>query len=340
MHRDSNFQTLSWFTDQYRLGNLDLEPPYQRKSVWNKDYKVYFIDTILRNFPCPTIFLAVEISATGLTKYRVVDGKQRLLTVIEFANDKFATSMDKGKGGYSEPDYADKYFSQLPDAIKPNFWGYKFTIEYLKDADREDLNESFDRLNRNVAKLNAQELRHAMYSGEFITFVTQLADDPFWHDMGQSTTSRIRRMLDIEYVSEIFLVVMHGIKDGREHLDSYYAWYDEEIPDLEENRRKYEVCKNSIANLDLYKTRYRNLADLYSLWSTMAKLYEENGHRLEIDFEETRENLLQLAQDIRADEEDQLVQDYKLAVLQASNSIKSRQIREDILKTLIVMKGK
>ncbi|MBA7702393.1 hypothetical protein ES703_111160 [subsurface metagenome] len=188
--------------------------------------------------------------------------------------------------------------------------------------------------------MNAQELRHAMYSGEFITFVTQLTDDPFWHDMGISTTSRIRRMLDIEYVSEIFLVVMHGIKDGRDHLDEYYAEYDDEIPNLEENRRKYEVCKNSIANLNLYKPRYSNLADLYSLWSTMAKLYEENGHKLEINFEETRENLLVLAQDIRADAEEQLVQDYKLAVLQASNSIKSRQIREDILKTLIVIKGK
>ena len=340
MERDSNFQMLSWFTDQYRLGNIDLEPPYQRKSVWNKDYKIYFIDTILRNFPCPTIFLAVEISQTGLIKYRVVDGKQRLLTVIEFINDKFATSADKGKGGYSEPDYSDKYFSQLPDSIKPSFWGYKFTIEYLKNADREDLNESFDRLNRNVAKLNAQELRHAMYSGEFITFVTQLADDPFWHDLGMSTTSRIRRMLDIEYVSEIFLVVMHGIKDGREHLDGYYAVYDDGIPDLERNRRKYEVCKTLIAELDIYKERYRNLADQYSLWSAMSKLYDEHSDSLEIDIERTRENLLQFAPKVKEDTKDKLGKAYTLAVLQASNSIKSRETRENILKTLIVLKRK
>jgi hypothetical protein len=338
MDRDSNFQMLSWFIDQYRLGNLDLEPPYQRKSVWNKDYKVYFIDTILRNFPCPTIFLAVEIGLTGITKYRVVDGKQRLLTVIEFINDKFATSVDKGKGGYSDPDSADKYFSQLPDSKKPSFWGYKFTIEYLKNADREDLNESFDRLNRNVAKLNAQELRHAMYSGEFITLVTQLADDPFWHDMGISTTSRIRRMLDIEYVSEIFLVVMHGIKDGRDHLDEYYAVYDNSIPDLDRTRRKYEVCKNLIASLDIYKTRYSNLADLYSLWSAMSKLYDERENNFKIESDKTRENLIQFADQVGEDTKDKLGKTYTLAVLQASNSIRSRQIREDIIKGLIVVK--
>jgi hypothetical protein len=333
MERDSNFQMLSWFTDQYRMGNLDLTPPYQRKSVWNNDYKVYFIDTILRNFPSPTIFLAVEISPSGLTKYHVVDGKQRLLTVFEFVNDEFPTSVE-----YSDPDYADKYFSQLPEKIKPNFWGYKFTIEYLKDTNRAELNASFDRLNRNVARLNAQELRHARFAGAFISYVTQLADDPFWKDMGQSTPSRIRRMTDIEYVSEIFLVVMHGIKDGREHLDDYYAAYDDEIPSLEEIRREYEVCKSAISNLDIFRTRYRNLADLYSIWSAMAKLYEENDGRLELDIEKTRENLVEFAQKIREDAEEEEVQDYKLAVLQASNSLASRQKRENILKRLIVLK--
>ena len=256
MDRDSNFQMLSWFTDQHRIGNLDLEPPYQRKSIWNNDYKVYFIDTILRNFPCPTIFLALDISPSGLTKYHVVDGKQRLLTVFEFVNDEFPTSSK-----YSDSDYADKYFSQLPEEIKPEFWAYKFTIEYLRTTNRSDLTESFDRLNRNVARLNKQELRHARHAGAFITYVTQLSDDPFWKYMGISTPSRIRRMIDVEYVSEIFLVVIHGIKDGRDHLDEYFAVYDDEIPDLGENRKKYEVCKDLIAELGIYKTWYSNLAD-------------------------------------------------------------------------------
>lgn len=335
MDRDSNFQMLSWFTDLYRMGNLDLEPPYQRKSIWNNDYKVYFIDTILRNFPCPTIFLEVEQSPSGLTKYHVVDGKQRLLTVFEFVNDEFPTSAE-----YSDPGYGDKYFSQLPDQAKSYFWAYKFTIEYLKGKDRADFNQCFDRLNRNVARLNKQELRHARYAGAFITYVTQLSDDPFWHDMGQSTTSRIRRMLDIEYVSEIFLVVMHGIKDGREHLDDYYAEYDDGIPDLDRNRRKYEVCKTLIAELDIYKTRYRNLADQYSLWSVMSKLYDEHGDSLEIDIERTRENLLQFAPKVQRDTANKRGKAYALAVLQASNSIRSRQIRENILKTLIVLKRK
>jgi len=336
MKRDSNFQMLSWFTDQYRLGNLDLEPPYQRKSVWNKDYKVYFIDTILRNFPCPTIFLQVEQSPSGTAKYHVVDGKQRLLTVLEFIKDEFPTSAQ-----YSDPNLAEKYFSELPDqTVKVDFWEYKFTVEYIHGASTVELRESFDRLNRNVLKLNDQELRHAKYSGEFITLMTQLTDDPFWHDMGISTTSRMRRMLDIEYVSEIFLVVMHGIKDGRDHLDDYYAEYDSGIPNLGRNQRKYEKCKNLIADLNIYKTRYSNLADLYSLWSAASKLYDEHSGRLQIDVEGTRKNLLLFEPKVREDTKHKQGKAYALAVLQASNSIKSRQTREDILKGLIVVKGK
>jgi hypothetical protein len=70
----------------------------------------------------------------------------------------------------------------------------------------------------------------------------------------------------------------------------------------------------------------------------MAKLYEENDGRLELDIEKTRENLVEFAQKIREDAEEEEVQDYKLAVLQASNSLASRQKRENILKRLIVLK--
>ena len=71
----------------------------------------------------------------------------------------------------------------------------------------------------------------------------------------------------------------------------------------------------------------------------MVKLYDENDGRLELDNGKTRENLMDFEQKIKEDVEEQQVQDYKLAVIQASNSLRSRQKREDILKGLIVVKG-
>ena len=49
--RRQNFQTISGFWDLYRRELLDLDPPYQRRSVWNQAYKDAFVDTILMQYP-------------------------------------------------------------------------------------------------------------------------------------------------------------------------------------------------------------------------------------------------------------------------------------------------
>ena len=41
----------------YRGGNLDLEPGFQRQSVWIERDRAKLIDSILRNYPLPAIFL-------------------------------------------------------------------------------------------------------------------------------------------------------------------------------------------------------------------------------------------------------------------------------------------
>ena len=74
---------VSWFLTIHQNGQLDLEPPYQRRSAWTLKDRKYFLDTIFRNYPCPAIFLHKEICKdTGKINYHVVDGKQRLETIL------------------------------------------------------------------------------------------------------------------------------------------------------------------------------------------------------------------------------------------------------------------
>jgi Protein of unknown function DUF262 len=108
MARRQNFQTISWFNDLHKRHLLDLDPPYQRRSVWNQAYKNDFIDTILRQFPAPAIFLFEEISADGASKYYVVDGKQRLTAIFEFASGSFPVAEDA-----ELTHLRGKYFDQL-----------------------------------------------------------------------------------------------------------------------------------------------------------------------------------------------------------------------------------
>lgn len=82
--RRQTTQAIAWFWDLYRRDLLNLDPPYQRRSVWSPSYKDYFIDTILLDYPAPAVFLFEDIDENGLAIYSVVDGKQRLSTVFEF----------------------------------------------------------------------------------------------------------------------------------------------------------------------------------------------------------------------------------------------------------------
>jgi uncharacterized protein with ParB-like and HNH nuclease domain len=119
--RRQNFQTISWFFDIYKRSLLNLDPPYQRRSVWNQEYKDFFIDTLLLNYPAPAIFLFEEIQTNGIAKYNLVDGKQRLSTIFEFVENQFPIS-EMG----SLNDLRGKYFEDLSNEQKVNFWNYSF----------------------------------------------------------------------------------------------------------------------------------------------------------------------------------------------------------------------
>ena len=132
MSRRHNFQTVSWFNDLYSRGILDLDPPYQRRSVWNQRFKDDFIDTVLLNYPAPAIFLYEDITADGRSLYHVVDGKQRLTTLLEFLRDQFPLSESSEVGQWS-----GQYFSSLPDELKRAVWGYQFLVEYVPNANEK-----------------------------------------------------------------------------------------------------------------------------------------------------------------------------------------------------------
>jgi uncharacterized protein with ParB-like and HNH nuclease domain len=88
MARNLTTQDVSWFLDLYGKGQLNLEPPYQRRSVWSPRDRRFFIDTVLNDYPAPPVFLHKTLDDQGRTTYHVVDGKQRLQTIILFTEGR------------------------------------------------------------------------------------------------------------------------------------------------------------------------------------------------------------------------------------------------------------
>lgn len=217
-------QDLSWFLDLHKQGKLNLDPPYQRKSVWRTKDKQFFLDTVFNNYPCPAIYIQKETDGNYVTRFNVVDGKQRLNTVIEFFNNKIRLSDD-----FNDVRLNSKKWSEITDdGFKKKFVNYSFTVETLDSIDYAGWNTVFDRLNRNAKTLSNQELRHARFNGWLVNRAEQEAENPFWKDIKLSSTSKARRMKDVEFISILMLIILEQKIVGfpQSALDALYEKYE------------------------------------------------------------------------------------------------------------------
>ena len=276
LNRRVNNQDVTYFLDLQRNGQLDLDPPFQRRSVWTHRDRTYFLDTIFRGYPSPSIYLSKDVKPNGQSAFSVVDGKQRLETIIMFSEDKIVLR------NYGDTSLDGKKWSEIRtnSELARSFLDYVLPVEQLTIGD--DLNEVFDRLNRNNKNLNRQELRHAKYDGWFLTFVEKEAEDPTWRDLGVVTTARARRMRDVQMLSELVIVI--AAKDirgfGQDDIDSYTARYQDAMnaePDVERTEediledfhraKRYLVDLNSFADITNYTKEARHL---YSVWALIC----------------------------------------------------------------------
>ena len=282
MSRRHNFQTVSWFYDIAQRDLLDLNPPYQRRSVWNQDFKDYFVDTVLLNYPAPAIFLFEDISADGRSVYHVVDGKQRLTTLLEFIRGEFPVRERSNVAAA-----AGKYFQNLDDALKKQIWSYQFLVEYVPTDDEEIINGIFDRINRNVAKLTQQELRHARLDGEFISAAedqSQWVVEILPPNVPRFAAQSKKQMKDVEFVALLLLLVEEGPRGySQELLDEAFSSRDSSWDLKHQTVGHFQRAITAINEFfsspahgkELASSRLRNQADFYSLFGAVHILLEE-----------------------------------------------------------------
>jgi hypothetical protein len=311
-----------------------LDPPYQRRSVWNLGFRQFFIDSVVRNYPTQSIFLDVEVDPDRPTDYKVLDGKQRLTSLIQFVSDEFSAP-----DSLSDLKLDGLYYSDFPREMKSRILSYIFTVETVANVTSAELNQAFDRLNRNVARLNKQELRHAQYGGTFITKMERLAENPFWEAVGLVTPARRRRMLDVEYVSELYVVSMRGVQDGKDYLDNIYAEFDEEIEGEQAADRVFKRTRDFIDSLEdhitISSTRFRNVADFYSLWSAVSNIVRSD--KTPVNSRAAAKRLVDFQTEVE-EQASERARSYLLAARQGSNKGANRELRAGILEE--VLKGK
>ena len=81
----------SFFTA--RRNALELDPPYQRGSVWSEEQQRGLIRSLILELPIGTIALNFRGYATD-TMWNVIDGKQRIQAIRAFVDDELTVPRD------------------------------------------------------------------------------------------------------------------------------------------------------------------------------------------------------------------------------------------------------
>ncbi|MBO5615042.1 MAG: DUF262 domain-containing protein [Prevotella sp.] len=131
-------------------GKLDVRPKYQREFVYSGSQRDAVIDTVRKNFPLNVMYWAVNDDGT----FEVLDGQQRTISICQYVSGDFSIN--------------EKYFHTLADDEQEQILNYKMTIYFCKGTDSEKL-AWFKTINIAGEKLSDQELRNAVYTGEWLT---------------------------------------------------------------------------------------------------------------------------------------------------------------------------
>lgn len=92
--RKVDFDTYDVTVDELirRVSNsrIDIAPVYQRQFRWGVDRQSCLVESVLLGIPVPSLFMATNSEEGKQAQWEVVDGLQRLLTMVNFAGDEAA----------------------------------------------------------------------------------------------------------------------------------------------------------------------------------------------------------------------------------------------------------
>lgn len=260
---------------------LNIRPEYQRRLSWTIAQKSRLIESLLLNIPVPPVFLFEG----DLAQYEVMDGQQRLNAIKEFLSGEFRLSSLS-----TLTPLAGKTYAQLPPRVRRGL--DRATVQaivLLLESDsaiaqhgspsKVDIRHYiFERLNTGGKRLNAQEIRNAVFAGRLNEAVIKLSrnrtftdiwgippyteSDPndYYENPKRQANSLYRTMLDCQIVLRFFAFCESKRIRGsvRSILDSY----------MRDNRRLSEDQVEQLS--DRFKTCIE----------TAHTLFEGNAFRL------------------------------------------------------------
>jgi hypothetical protein len=284
------------FLHRFEEGQLDLSPDYQRREAWTAKKKMVLIDSIARRVPINAITL-YKTERSGLPVYEVIDGKQRLTTLVQYKEGKMFP-LSESLTGESEEEEAegedlakrilDKKWNELDPGTKATFLDYEVPI-YVVEGSRASAVRAFRRMNADPYALNPQEIRNAVFKDSQFLVATHTLEkalrpltsgsDPFLVEWGLMTHTQWDRMKDLQFLSEILCLKLAGPQEARRSLDDFYSdYFDPHGKRQKELNRAVEQSEKAIRGVriiigeSLKPHLFHNENDLYCLIGAVFQL--------------------------------------------------------------------
>ena len=183
-HFDLTVRELVRMAEQNELHRA---PEYQRHFRWDEETESRLIESLFLGLPVPSLFVATNADGT----WEVVDGLQRLSTLLHFVSEDEKSLEDVGKddnlllqGLEKLPDFNGKTFASLPVPLQLAFGRRGLRVTALSDkSDSEARFEMFERLNTGGVALTAQEVRACIFQGPFNEMLRDLAESKTFKSM-------------------------------------------------------------------------------------------------------------------------------------------------------------
>lgn len=249
---------------------LELNPKFQRRSVWTDKAKSFLMDTIIRGKPIPKVFIRQKINVATKTSVReVVDGQQRLRTILSFVKDGFTISHQQN------PMYGGLLFSQLPEDVQRQILGYEISVDLLINLPDPEILDIFSRLNAYAVVLNDQEKLNADHFGPFKVLADKIGHKyyAYWTDQRILIPKSIMRMQEVSLVADLLIAMIEGIK-SKKQIRRFYDQYEKNFPiDVELLEQRFDEVIGKIAELfpdGLADTEFKRPHIFYSLFTAVA----------------------------------------------------------------------
>ena len=349
-HR-SETRTITDLVNLYEDELLNLEPGFQRQSVWSERDRAKLMDSILRNYPLPTVFF-YRRQEEGRIIYDVIDGKQRLESILMFMGEirgryRLRTQLD----GHDEREWIDwKWLGKRK--MQHLVTGYRIPVIEV-DGDMGDIIDIFVRINSTGKALTPQEQRRAKYyNSPFLKEADRIArrHERYFLDGHILSKGQISRMKHVELVCELMLSIHRGdVLNKKSALDRVMKADSFTVRDIAKTSYKTVALLNRVRRMfpKLRSTRFSKVTDFYSLAVLIAK-FDEDGliltdskrNRLAWDLLVAFSNKVDEVGERRRKLENvkpelELYRHYLQTVLQATDEYNQRKTRENILRGIL-----